>query len=218
MFVVFSPWMKTSPRETLNSPLSALSSVDFPAPFGPTMAAIFPARTVSEMSSMIGGPPYPAVSPSVLSTTSGTTSGTTSAGSVIAEVHDHHLIAGSLDEREVVLDHDHGAALRRELPDGLADPRAEHGVNATHRLVQNDQPGLGGRDAGEFEQPFLAAAQSHREFVLELRELEALQDGPDGGPVRRFPAADPAGVGQGAPEGLVSEPAPRQQHVVHDGH
>src|SRR6266851_1127025 len=200
------------------------------------MAVIFPARTVSEMSSMMGGPPYPAVSPSVRSTTSGSSvmalvhpeigvdhpgvaaqTGKRSLGDDLAEVHHHHLMAGSLDEREVVLDHDHGAALRRELADCLADPRAEHGVNASHRLVQDDQLGLGGGDAGEFEQPFLAAAQPHREFVLELRELEALQDGPDGGPLRPFLATDPAGAGQRAPEGLISEPAPRQQDVVHDG-
>src|SRR6266851_5197440 len=127
------------------------------------MAVIFPARTVSEMSSMMGGPPYPAVSPSVRSTTSGSSvmalvhpeigvdhpgvaaqTGKRSLGDDLAEVHHHHLMAGSLDEREVVLDHDHGAALRRELADCLADPRAEHGVNASHRLVQDDQPGLGG--------------------------------------------------------------------------
>jgi len=64
-------------------------------------------------------------------------------------------------------------------------------------FVQDDQPGLGGGDAREFEQPFLAAAQSHREFVLKPRELEALQDGPDSGPFRLFLAPDPAGAGQG---------------------
>src|SRR5580704_9969366 len=228
--------MYTSPRDTLRTPLSALSSVDFPAPFGPTMAVIFPARIVSEMSSMMGGPPYPAVSPSVLSTTSGSSlmalvhpeigvdhpgvaaqAGERPLGDDLAEIHHHHLMAGSLDEREIVLDHDHGPALHRELPDRLADPRAKHGVDATHRLVQDDQPGLGGGYAREFEQPFLAAAQSHREFVLELCELEALQDGPDDGPFRLFLAPDPAGAGQGSPERLVSEPAPRQQDVVHDG-
>src|SRR3984893_10332752 len=204
------------------------------------MAAIFPARIVSEMSSMMGGPPYPAVSPSVLKTTSGTTSGSSvmalvhpevgvdhpgvaaqagkrSLGDDLAEVHHHHLMAGSLDEREVVLDPDHGAALRRQLPDRLADPRAEDGVNAAHRLVQDDQPGLGGGDAGEFEQPFLAAAQPARALVPELRELEAVQDVPDGGPVRLLLAADPAGAGDRAPEGLAGELAPRQQHVVHHG-
>src|SRR5215472_3911844 len=127
------------------------------------MAVIFPARTVSEMSSMIGGPPYPAVSASVLSTTSAmalvhseigadhpgvvTQAGKRTLGDDLAEVHHDHLIAGFLDEREIVLDHDDGAALARELSDGLADPRAEHGIDASHRLVQDDQPGLRGGDA-----------------------------------------------------------------------
>src|SRR5260221_12778240 len=54
----------------------------------------------------------------------------------LAEIHHDHLVADFLDEREIVLDHDHSAPLRRELPDGLADPRAEHGVDASHRLRQ----------------------------------------------------------------------------------
>src|SRR5260370_6856442 len=136
------------------------------------MAAIFPARTVSEMSSMMGGPPYPAVSPSVLSTISGTISGSSlmalvhpeigvdhpgvvpqagkrALGDDLAEIHHHHLMAGLLDERKVVLDHDDGATLHRELPDRLADPRAEDRVDASHRLVPDDQPRLaGGRAAG----------------------------------------------------------------------
>src|SRR6516162_7324283 len=128
--------MYTSPRDTRSTPLSALRTVDLPAPLGPTMAAICPARTVSEMSSMIGGPPYPAVSPSVLSTTSAGSAmalvhaeigvdhpgvvaqtGKRSLRDDLAEVHHDHLMAGSFDEREVVLDHHDGAALRRELPD-----------------------------------------------------------------------------------------------------
>src|SRR5579862_2926076 len=167
--------MYTSPRDTFNTPLIALSSVDFPAPFGPTMAVIFPARTVSEMSSMIGGPPYPAVSRSVLSTASGGSAmalvhpevgvdhpgvvaqaGKWSLRDDLAQVHYDHLMAGSLDEREVVLDHDDGAALVRELPNGLPAARgAEQGVDA-HRLVQNDDPRVCGGDAGKFEQPLLA--------------------------------------------------------------
>src|SRR5579872_929677 len=230
MFVVFRPWTYTSPRETLKIPTSALSSVDFPAPFGPTMAAICPARTVSEMSSMIGGPPYPAVSALVLSTASGGSAmalvhseigvdhpgvvpqtGKRPLGDDLAEVHHDHLMAGSLDEREVVLDHDDGPALARELPDRIADPRAEHRVDASHRLVQDDQPSLGGGDAGELEQPFLAAAEPVRELVPERCELEALQDDPDGGPVCLFPAADPPGPGHGTPERFISETASRQQ-------
>src|SRR5260370_35623951 len=135
------------------------------------MAAIFPARTVSEMSSMMGGPPYPAVSPSVLSTISGTISGSSlmalvhpeigvdhpgvvpqagkrALGDDLAEIHHHHLMAGLLDEREVVLDHDDGASLDRELPDRLADPRAEDRVDASHRLRPGDRPPLRRRPAG----------------------------------------------------------------------
>src|ERR1035441_5052469 len=58
-------------------------------------------------------------------------------------------------------------------------PPAEHRIAASHRLVQDDEAGLSGRDAREFEQPFLAAAEPHRTLVLQIRQLEALKDGPD---------------------------------------
>src|SRR5215469_14989987 len=80
MFVVFAPPAKTSPRVVRSTPASALSRVDFPAPFGPTTAVIFPACTEIETSSMTGGPPYPAHTPSARSAGA-------AAGSVTAQVH-----------------------------------------------------------------------------------------------------------------------------------
>src|SRR5258708_42919 len=167
MLVVFWPWTYTSPPDAFSTPLSALSSVDLPAPFGPTIAVIFLAWTASETSSMIGAPPYPAVTPSARSTTSAGCSfmaqvhpeiGVDHPGVVpqaskralrddLAEIHHHHLVAGPLDERQIVLHHDHRGALSRELPDRIADPCAEHGINSAHRLVQDDQARLGGGDA-----------------------------------------------------------------------
>src|SRR5258707_6031117 len=75
----------------------------------------------------------------------------------------------------------------------MADPRAEHGIDASHRLVEDDHARLGGGYAREFEQSLLAAAQPHGKLVLELCELEALQDDPDGCPVRLLIAPDTAG-------------------------
>src|ERR1700680_594480 len=126
---------------------------------------------------MIGGPPEPAVTPSARSTTSGAGSfnalvhseiGVDHPGVVaqagewplrddLAEIHHNHPIAGLLDEREVVLDHDHGAALAGELPHGLADPRTQHGINAPHRLVEDDQAGLGGPGTAGLGEPFYGA-------------------------------------------------------------
>src|SRR5258708_29083318 len=120
-------------------------------------------------------------------------------GDDLAEIHHDHLVADFLDEREIVLDHDHSAPLRRDLPDGMADPRAEHGIDASHRLVEDDHARLGGGYAREFEQSLLAAAQPHGKLVLELCELEALQDDPDGCPVRLLIAPDTAGRGPAPP-------------------
>src|SRR5260370_31192382 len=148
------------------------------------MGAISPGRSASEMSWMMGGPPYPAVSPSVLSTISGTVSGTIAGGSRmalahpeigvdhpgvvtqagkrpvgddLAEIHHHHLMAGLLDEREVVLDHDDGAPLRRELPDRLADPRAEHRLDASHPLLPAEPPSAPAREPRAIHIPPMSA-------------------------------------------------------------
>src|SRR5258708_38919664 len=135
----------------------------------------------------------------------------------LAEIHHDHLVADSLDDREIVLDHDHSAPLRRELPDGLADPRAEHGIDASHRLVEDDHARLGGGYAREFEQSLLAAAQPHGKLVLELCELEALQDDPDGCPVRLLIAPDTAGVGDARAHRTSGALAKRQRAAAHVG-
>src|SRR5215469_12820834 len=181
MFVVLAPCTKTSPREAFSTPLSALSKVDFPAPFGPTTAAIFPACTVSDTSSMTGGPPYPAHTPSARSTGSvmaqvhpevgvddprvAAQPGERPLRDHLAKVHHHHLVAGLLDERQVVFHHDHGPAVGGELAHGVADLRAEHRVDAAHGLVEDDQPRLGSGDAREFQQAFLATAERARARV-----------------------------------------------------
>src|ERR1039457_2864171 len=44
----------------------------------------------------------------------------------LAKIHNDHPIAGPLDEREIVLDDDHGAALGGEAPAAPTDPPAHH--------------------------------------------------------------------------------------------
>src|SRR5215472_2507912 len=202
MFVVFAPRTKTSPREALSTPAIALSRVDFPAPFGPTTAATFPACTVIETSEMTGGPPYPAHTPSARSTGPGGGSvmaqvhsevgiddprvaaqpGVRPPRDDLAQVHHHDLVAGLLDERQVVLHHHHSPARGRELAHGIADLGAEHGVDAAHGLIEDDQPGVGRGDPGELQQPLLAAAQ---------------RPGGPGGPGSRSATATPGRTGAG---------------------
>src|SRR5258707_9449572 len=68
----------------------------------------------------------------------------------LAEIHHDHLVADFLDEREIVLDHDHSAPLPRELPAAMADPPPDHGIDASHRLAEHDHARLGGAHAAEF--------------------------------------------------------------------
>src|SRR5579859_25841 len=234
MLVVLAPRTKTSPREVRSTPLSAFSSVDFPAPFGPTTAVIFPGYTLSETSSMTGGPPYPAHTPSARSTGPVCSAmaevhaevGVDDPGVVtqpgegplrdhLAEVHHHHLVAGLLDERQVVLYDDHGLARGGELAHGVADLGAQDRVDAAHGLVEDDQPRLRGGHAGELQQALLAAAERARARVPEIGQAEPLQDRAGPRPVRLLrPAEAP---GQAEQQRLPAELAAGQQHVVHDG-
>src|SRR5437016_13330032 len=65
--VTCRPSTRTLPAVGRISPATALSSVDFPAPLGPTTAVIWPRRAVMLTPSMMGGPPYPATSSSTSS-------------------------------------------------------------------------------------------------------------------------------------------------------
>jgi len=51
------PWTTIDPASTGRSPAMARSRVDFPTPFGPTIASSSPSRIVSETSSRIRQPP-----------------------------------------------------------------------------------------------------------------------------------------------------------------
>src|SRR5260370_29265005 len=100
-----------------------------------------------------------------------------------------------LDEREIVLDHDHSAPLRRELPDGMADPRAEHGIDASHRLVA-DLDTRAGRGKGRAIADLLAAAPPpHGARVLFTPEVPVGAGGPDSRPCR--PPRPPRAPGSG---------------------
>src|SRR5438309_7244981 len=59
------PLSSTRPAAGRISPAIAFSSVDFPAPFGPTTAVTRPGCASMLMSWMMGGPPYPAARPRV---------------------------------------------------------------------------------------------------------------------------------------------------------
>src|SRR5260221_2465513 len=135
----------------------------------------------------------------------------------LAEVHHHDLVAGPLDERQVVLHDEHRVALVREAPRGFADPPAQHRVDASHGLVEDDQPRVRGRDPGELQQPLRHAAQPDRALPRQPGQLEPVQDLLRDRPVRFFLTLDPPGPGQRPPERLAPELAAREQDVVHHG-
>src|SRR5579872_398746 len=104
------------------SPAIALSSVDLPAPFGPTIAVIAPRRATMLTPLITGGPPYPAVSFSTTRTVGAVSS--LSVTDHLAKVgvdhglartqglerafgdhgalsHDDHVLSHAFDERQV---------------------------------------------------------------------------------------------------------------------
>src|SRR5271165_404491 len=62
-----SPRCSTRPSRGRSTPLITASSVDLPAPLGPTMHVMAPAGTSKETSCRTSPPPYPAVMPSTVS-------------------------------------------------------------------------------------------------------------------------------------------------------
>src|ERR1700736_1914902 len=60
------PSTNTRPLVGRIKPAIAFSSVDLPAPLGPTIAVIAPRRALTLTFSTTGGPPQPAVSPSTV--------------------------------------------------------------------------------------------------------------------------------------------------------
>lgn len=83
------------------------------------------------------------------------------------------MIANTLDDVEVVLDHEErGAALVPQADDVLGEPIDEGWVDPCHRLVENEQPRIGHHRPGELEEALLAAAQISGIVVAFLVEAE----------------------------------------------
>src|SRR6266513_2881228 len=189
------PLSSTRPAAGRISPAIAFSSVDFPAPWGPTTAVTRPGPASMLTSWMMGGPPYPAARPRV------TRTGPLGTGEHLPEVrvdhggvrpergqgavgdrppqgHDDDRPADLFHKREVVLDHQHGHPRRHQMLDALADPRPQHRVDARERLVHEDHARPGLEDPGDLQEPLLAAAQVPCRVILQGQQAELAEDRP----------------------------------------
>src|SRR5918992_2904576 len=183
-----SPSSRTSPLRGSSRPLTARSTVDLPAPFGPTMQHTEPAGTSSPTPWRTSPPPYPAYT-SVSVSISGLHR--LLEAEVLAEVGVEDLgvaldvvrrsardrlpagehqdrIAEAEHERHVVLDDQECLAGRVQLADHLADPLDQGRIDAAGRLVEHDQLRVEHQDLRELQQLLLAVAERGRPHVAIL--------------------------------------------------
>ena len=91
----------------------------------------------------------------------------------------HGLRGDGIEERAVVRDHEHGAAVRAEP---ALEPRDGVEVEVVRRLVEHEQIGLEREDDAEVQAAALAAGErSDRPRQVGVREAELRGDGRDGG-------------------------------------
>src|ERR1700730_57249 len=160
-----APRKRMRPRRGRSNPLTTRSTVDFPAPLGPTMQVMAPSSTVRSSSWRISPPPYPAVTPS--SSSRAPTSGSqvrVEHGRILADlarlglsdytalVQDDDLVAQIHHEAHVVLDQQEGHALPIELPDVFGDPLEQHRVDPAGGLIEPHQFRLRHHPRGQLEE------------------------------------------------------------------
>ena len=74
-------------------------------------------------------------------------------------VQDSDPLGEAEDDRDVVLDHEHGPALLVQAPDQLGQARNVLAVNAGHRLVEQQDVRVTGHEDGQLELALVAMGQ-----------------------------------------------------------
>src|SRR5487761_157688 len=149
------PSTSTRPVTFRSSPQSAFSTVDFPAPLGPTRARIRPGSNCRLTSLTMAATEYPAVSRSTCSPLKQFSSQVRGHHLLVAAqlrhptggqgpTHGHHdhVVADALDHLEVVLDQHEGDALLVESLDVAPETIDQSRVDPGHWLVEQQQLGL----------------------------------------------------------------------------
>src|SRR5512132_1411183 len=173
-----SPSSMTSPSRGRSSPLIVASSVDFPAPFGPTTQVIPPGMTCSDTPRKTSPPPYPTTTPRTSSA-----QGPASAAAivflrrsevgvkhavVVADlvrragdhrvpiVEDGHPVTQGHYEFHVVLHDEERGSPPVQLPDPVTDGADQGRVHPAGRLVEQNDVRVGDQHIGQLEQLALA--------------------------------------------------------------
>src|SRR5215210_707218 len=185
----------TSPFRGWSSPLTARSTVDLPAPLGPTMQHTEPSGTSSSTPWSTSPPPYPAYT-SVSFSISG--SHRVLEAEVLAQVGVEDLrvalhgvgrptrdrraarqhqdgIAEAEHERHVVLDDQERLPARVQLADHLADALDQGRVDAACRLVEHDQLRVQHQDLRQLDELLLAVGERGCPNVAVLAHADELE-------------------------------------------
>src|SRR5258707_7510530 len=147
---MFWPRSSTRPPRITDSLVLVLGRLLFPAPFGPMMQAISPARKRSEIPAMTGSRPYPAVRSSTRNRGASVRFSANEVGLLHVVVttdllhralvqdppsrHHDDGITKPLDDLQLVLDHENGHALAPVLQEDILYPCPDGAVDPGHRL------------------------------------------------------------------------------------
>src|ERR1700682_1632911 len=147
-----SPRNRTEPALGRSRPLMTRSTVDFPAPFGPTMQVRLPCSTARSRSCRMSPPPYPARTPasSRNAAMSGPQVGVEHDGILphrlrvagcdrAAVVEYHDLAAKVHDEAHVVFDEEERDPALVEAADAVTYPLEQCRVDSAGGLVKQDE-------------------------------------------------------------------------------
>src|SRR5215471_9435183 len=153
--VTSDPPSHTWPCMLRRTPVSALSRVDLPEPFGPTTDTIWPPPACTDTSRITASPPYPAVMPSARRASGAALSDKVSLDHVgaLSQLNHRplgqHSPLGHHDDRvaelvhdgQLVFHHEDRDALLAQLLQGRAESAGKLGMHASHRLIQEQHVG-----------------------------------------------------------------------------
>ena len=86
-------------------------------------------------------------------------------GDLLAVVEDEHAVAEAHHELHVVLDQEDRRAVAADVLEQRAQRRGLGGVHSGRRLVEGEQPRIGGERAGDLELALVAVREVAREVV-----------------------------------------------------
>jgi hypothetical protein len=100
-----------------------------------------------------------------------------SLGENLAGSHDHHVVAETGHQIQIVLDDAEGAApLAVEILDKAHQIRQQGAVDAGPRFIQQDHPRIGHQGTSQFQEFFLPAGKGDGQLIPQMDQVQPFQN------------------------------------------